>query len=50
MATVRELNNYPQGNFEGGGAERKCGAKSAYEFRDLGTFSAKFAPAGALIP
>ena len=23
-------------NFEGGGAKRKCGAKSVYEFRDVG--------------
>ena len=46
-------------NFEGGGTKRKCGAKSAYEFRYMGhilrkicrcwsTFSAVCAPAGAL--
>ncbi len=48
-------------NFEGGGAKRKCGAKGAYEFRDVGhifhkicsilsTFCAKCAPAGAPSP
>ncbi len=31
-------------NFEGGGANRKCGAKNAYEFSNVGHFFRKICP------